>query len=124
MSGIVVQKLNHTFKSRQENLAVLNNLTFGVDSGEVVSILGPSGCGKSTLLRCIAGLLTPSTGSITIDGDTPKTLREQRQLGFGFQEPCLMAWRTVEENISLPAEIGARSISSLSGSRVDDLLEM
>jgi len=84
-------------------------VSFDVDRAEVVTVLGPSGCGKSTLLRCLAGLLLPNSGRVTIDGEAPETLRQRKAIGFGFQEPFLMDWRTVEENIALPAEIGSAS---------------
>ena len=92
---------------------------------EVVTILGPSGCGKSTLLRCLAGLLIPSEGTIEIDGQSPASLRQKKELGFGFQEPSLMDWRTVENNISLPAELGIQdgALSELK-LRVDGMLNL
>jgi NitT/TauT family transport system ATP-binding protein len=65
-----------------------------------VSLLGPSGCGKSTLLRIIAGLVAPSSGRvIQAEGDL------SRHLGFVFQEPTLMPWATVWENVYLPLRL-------------------
>lgn len=72
-------------------------------TGEFVAIVGPSGCGKSSLLRLIAGLDRPSRGEI---------LKPAGLLGFVFQEPRLLAWRTVRENLELPFEIQKRSVSA------------
>lgn len=79
-----------------------------ITQGEFVSVVGPSGCGKSTLLRIIAGLLSPSSGTIEYsgsDGDSrPRT-------GFVFQEATLLPWRTAETNIRLPGELERSSVS-------------
>ncbi len=74
----------------------LDDVSFDVGAGEFVSIVGPSGCGKSTLLSVIAGLLPATVGKIQV-GDGA--------VGFVFQEPNLLSWRTVIDNIVLPLEI-------------------
>lgn len=107
MRAININGLGHTFSSHDGPVEALHDLTFRVGPGEIVTVLGPSGCGKSTLLRVLAGLIQPTRGRVTIDGDTPATLRTRQAIGFGLQEPVLMDWRTVEENIRLPAELGA-----------------
>ena len=66
-------------------------------------MVGRSGCGKSTLLRCIGGLIAPTTGSIKISGQTVS--EPHPQIGYVFQQPVLLPWRTVEENVSLPFEV-------------------
>jgi NitT/TauT family transport system ATP-binding protein len=84
---------------------VLGGLSLSVRPDEVVSILGRSGCGKTTLLRCIAGLNTPSRGTVTIDGMPPKMAAKSRKIGYMFQNDVLLTWRTVFENVALPFEI-------------------
>ena len=73
-------------------------------SGEFVSILGPSGCGKSTLLRLIAGLGSPTSGTIDWPDSTAADAkgRHRRELGFVFQEPTLMPWATALRNVMTP----------------------
>lgn len=68
-----------------------------VSEGEFVSLIGPSGCGKSTLLRIIAGLITPSEGAVTINGDSKRA--------FVFQDATLLPWRKVEKNARLLLEL-------------------
>jgi NitT/TauT family transport system ATP-binding protein len=74
-----------------------------VRPGEFVAIVGPSGCGKSTLLKILTGLLAPSTGEIRI-GDVAVE-GPRRDIGTVFQSPLLFAWRTVLENVMLPADV-------------------
>lgn len=82
---------------------VLDGIDLEIAEGHFVSILGESGCGKTTLLRIAAGLIPPSRGTVTLD-DTVVT-RPGRNMGFVFQQPVLLEWRTVMENVLLPIEI-------------------
>jgi len=84
----------------------LAGVSLSVTSGSFVAILGPSGCGKSTLLRMIAGLDTPSEGSIRLAGGQRGG---DRGVSFVFQEPTLMPWGTVFENVWLPLRLAGRS---------------
>ena len=77
--------------------------------GEFLTIIGPSGCGKSTLLRVIADLLDPAGGVIEVFGEPPSVARRRRDVGFVFQDPTLLPWRTVMENLRLPEEVGRRT---------------
>ncbi|MCH5377457.1 MAG: ATP-binding cassette domain-containing protein, partial [Planctomycetes bacterium] len=84
----------------------VQNVHFDIPAGQFVSIVGPSGCGKSTLLRLIAGLIAPSTGHLTVAGVPPaENRRKSHRLSFVFQEPNLLPWRTVSDNIRLPLEL-------------------
>jgi ABC-type nitrate/sulfonate/bicarbonate transport system ATPase subunit len=78
-----------------ERLRVLEDISFEAGDHSFTSILGPSGCGKSTILNLIAGLDNHSSGQISIDG---------RRVGFVFQQPRLLNWRTVAQNVTLPLE--------------------
>lgn len=81
--------------------AVLKKVNLSLEKGEFASLLGPSGCGKSTLLRCLAGLETPTSGKVFIDGDdvTEKSPKE-REVGMVFQQYSLFPNMTVEQNIA------------------------
>jgi putative spermidine/putrescine transport system ATP-binding protein/putrescine transport system ATP-binding protein len=83
------------------NVAAVNNVTFRVSRGEILSILGPSGCGKSTTLRLIAGFETPDSGVIRLAGKDVHGLRPyQRNVGLLFQDYALFPHMTVQENVS------------------------
>ena len=106
--------------------AALAELTLNCQPGEFVAIVGPSGCGKSTLLRVIAGLQRPTTGKLLI-GDKESY---QWQTGFVFQQPTLLPWRRLLDNIALPLELRgmsrekrrdeARRVCELVGLSADD----
>ena len=78
-------------------MEVLQHISLGAEEGEFLCIVGPSGCGKSTLLNIAGGFLTPSAGSVTIDGE-PVTAPDRRRI-FVFQERGVFPWLTVEGNI-------------------------
>lgn len=94
-----------------------------VEAGEILTLLGPSGCGKTTLLRLIAGLVPPSTGTITVDGVSPAQARAEKRIGFVPQAPALLPWRTVRSNASLLLDINRRSSPSRPTTSVDELLD-
>ncbi len=93
---VVLKDVGKTFDNGTRALAHLN-LT--VRAGELVTLLGPSGCGKSTALRLIAELEAPSSGTITVPA------RKPGEVGFVFQEPTLMPWATVADNVLLPLRL-------------------
>lgn len=101
-----VSHLSYTFKTSQGPLDVLQDVSLSVRVGEVISILGPSGCGKSTLLKCIAGLISVGNGTVEVAGMSPSEALASKSVGFAFQDPALLAWRNVEQNIMLPAQLG------------------
>ncbi len=111
--------------------AVLGPLSTEFRKGEFVSLVGPSGCGKSTLLRLVAGLLEPSDGSVLTDFQHSTSAQENgvsagTRIGFVFQQPTLLPWRTALQNLSLPLELGPRTKSrtaSLSDAQKLDLLQ-
>ncbi len=104
--AIVIDDVSMAFDHHGAPLHVLDSVSLTVRQGEFISILGPSGCGKSTLLRLIADILQPSGGTITVLGRTPAEARQDRALGFVFQQPVLLPWLTAEENVNLPLRIG------------------
>jgi NitT/TauT family transport system ATP-binding protein len=86
-------------------LHVLDRISLNVNKGEFVSVVGPSGCGKTTLLKTIGGLVKPTSGEVFLDGLPPIQRRREGYLGFVFQNPVLLPWRTLEQNVTLPLQI-------------------
>lgn len=116
--------LGRTFPGPDGGRAVLRDLTLQIRGGEILAIVGPYGCGKSTLLRVIGGLDRPTAGEITVSGHP--VVDTDSRTAIAFQEPRLLPWRTVAENIELglpsgtgrgPDARGLPSCSTSSGSR-------
>jgi len=113
---------NVTKSFSQENV-VFTNFSFLITQGESVSFIGKSGCGKSTILRLIAGLEDPDNGKITVLEMDPKKNREKGNINFAFQDPILLPWLSVEENISLPFKIAPNTQDkSTANQRVSKLI--
>ena len=122
--AVETRHLNVGYLTNNVPTAVLNDINLTIPRGEFLTILGTSGCGKSTLLRVLADLLSPIAGDISVLGDTPKAIRQQRKTGFVFQESTLLPWRSVKENIQLPSLVGGKNSLPTTPERVHELLEM
>jgi NitT/TauT family transport system ATP-binding protein len=99
----------HYGRGREATHAV-ERLDLGIRHNEFVSFLGPSGCGKSTLMLMIAGLIEPTSGTISIQGR--RVAGPQRSSGIVFQEPVLLPWRTVLDNVLLPIELMGEKVDT------------
>src|SRR6266850_3827426 len=105
-SAVSCRNVSVRFVTDRRIVTALENISFSVERGGVLSLLGPSGCGKSTLLRVVADLIAPTTGQVSVFGMTPQEARQKRSLGFVFQDAALLPWRTALQNVELPAEGG------------------
>jgi NitT/TauT family transport system ATP-binding protein len=94
------------FFAERGNVTALQGLNIDVAQGEFLTLLGPSGCGKSTFLRVVADLIEPNSGAIDVLSSTPQAARKRRDIGFVFQDPALLPWRTALQNVELPLQVG------------------
>ena len=119
---IRVVGLDKRYPVRQgEPVQALSGVGFDLQDGEFLSVVGPSGCGKSTLLRIMAGLDRATRGEVLLGGEPVS--RPSRDIGIVFQQPTLLPWRSVLENVLLPAQM-QRLDRAHSLSRARDLLEL
>jgi len=100
---IQLDGVGQVFDGREGQVTALEKIDLHVRDGEFVTLIGRSGCGKSTLLRLIAGLISPTSGSVQVAGE-PVT-GPRRDVSFMFQRPALLPWRSVLSNVMLPVEI-------------------
>ncbi len=124
MNFVEIQDVSFSY-SRKE-APILKKVSFTLNKGEIVGVVGPSGSGKSTLLRLIAGLGTPHSGKISINGKVVMDMQtfippENRGVGMVFQDYALFPHLTVAQNI----EFGLHRMSrSQRLSRVDEMVEL
>ena len=102
---IVIENVEAVYDAADGDLVALNGINLSFERGEFVSIIGPSGCGKSTLLRIVGGLMAPTNGRVLVDGKPPREAQREKQVGFVFQDPSLLPWRTVSGNVELPLQV-------------------
>ncbi|MDI1267441.1 MAG: ABC transporter ATP-binding protein [bacterium] len=102
--GAHAVRLRAVTKTYDNGVTALGPLDLDVARGEFISLLGPSGCGKSTALRLIAGLATPNSGTVDVAHHVGAA-KGRHPIGFVFQEPTLMPWASVRDNVRLPLKL-------------------
>ena len=105
-SDAAIVSLSEVGMTYDRDKAVLSNINLKINEGEFISLIGPSGCGKSTLLKIIAHITQPTNGEVNWWGGGADVLGSRgKKIAFVFQEPTLMPWANVEENVRLPLEL-------------------
>ena len=121
MPDIQLANLTRTFGS----MVAVNDVTTVFPEGTVTCLLGPSGCGKTTLMRMIAGLETPSAGSVAFGGrDVTHLSPSRRDVGMVFQYPVMYRTRSVAENIALPLQRDRTLSAAERRARVEEVLDV
>ncbi len=120
---IAIKGVRHAYSTAAGPLPVLDGLDLTVPEGEFCAVVGPSGCGKSTLTRLVAGLMKPDAGEVWLEGKRVTTPR--KTVGMAFQNPVLLEWRTILDNVILPLEIVDPSMPRAKRvARAEELLAM
>jgi NitT/TauT family transport system ATP-binding protein len=101
---IHLSSVKKSYRTRGQDFLALSEVTFDVGAGELVALVGPSGCGKTTLLKILAGLHPYESGEVRI-GSSTQRFDPSRDVGMVFQQPLLLKWRRIIDNVLLPAEI-------------------
>ena len=121
------RNLSKSYPTPRGPLPILNGVSLRLEQGDAISIVGPSGTGKSTLLYILGALEPPSSGTVTLDGRDPFTLADKelsafrnKEVGFVFQDHCLLPQCTVLENVLIPTMVASADGSA---ARAGGLLE-
>ncbi|MGK5445402.1 ABC transporter ATP-binding protein [Micromonospora sp. URMC 105] len=120
-TAVDLTDLTVRFASKRSRTTAVDNVTLRAEPGEFVTIVGPSGCGKSTLLKVVAGLVRPTSGSVSLLGRP--VAGPQKDIGYVFQRAALLEWRGVRRNILLQAEMRGLD-RRLAAARADELIEL
>jgi len=121
MAFVEITNVRKVFGGGGREVVALDEANLAFSEGEFVALLGPSGCGKTTLLKIVSGLLPKTSGSVTVSGK--EVTGPYSDYGFVFQQPSLMPWRTVRENVLFPMEILGRK-DAAAMKRADELLAL
>lgn len=117
---VKLENINKNFGDYQAS----NNVNLSIEKGKLIGLLGPSGSGKTTILRMIAGLETPDSGNIIIDGKTVNNLpASKRGIGFVFQNYALFRYMTVFDNIAFGLQVQKKDKAYIK-QRVEELINL
>ncbi|RRJ30131.1 ABC transporter ATP-binding protein [Halocatena pleomorpha] len=110
MPDITIENLTKVYEESGDEIVAVNDVTLTIANGEFVTLVGPSGCGKTTTLRCVAGLNTPTSGTIRFgDRDVTETPVQERNIALLFQDIALYPHMSVQENIAYGLKIAGFS---------------
>ena len=125
MADTFIELADLTVKFPLEDRLVhaLDGVSFSVAENEFVALIGPSGCGKTTILNVLAGVVAPTHVSRITLGGQPLEAVPRGTVGYVFQDPILLPWRTIEANVRLPLEV-LGLLTPESARRIGDLLAL
>jgi NitT/TauT family transport system ATP-binding protein len=103
--AVSVRGVQVSFTQNNVTNQVLENIDLEIPQGEFVSLIGPSGCGKTTLLRVVAGLVTPQSGVVEVNGEPVRQALRDGSIAYAFQSSALLEWRTALANVMLPLQL-------------------
>lgn len=100
---VIIDDVTLTYKGASQEVTAVKGCNLTVGRGEFTAVVGPSGCGKSTLMRLVTGLVKPTEGSVSVDGQL--VTGPVKMAGMAFQNANMLPWRSVRDNVLLPLEI-------------------
>lgn len=108
---ISIRNVSVRYRSKRSSVLALDNISLEIPPRSFMGIVGPSGCGKTTLLKVMSRVLRPTAGQILIDNDPIETRNLTGEIGYVFQRPLLLPWRTALNNAALTAEVARKDLS-------------
>ena len=104
-AGFELVGVSKQFVLRRQPLVAVDRFDYRAPIGTLTALVGPSGCGKSTILRILAGLDEPSSGTVLVHGLAPAEARDRHEIGVAFQDPALLPWRNVRDNVRFALQV-------------------
>lgn len=122
-SAVDLVDVSMTYPARAgKPVTALSGVDLTVARNEFVTLVGPSGCGKSTVLKIVSGLIAPSHGDVLLDES--QVLHPSSDVGLVFQQPVLLPWRSVMQNVTLPLEVLGQGNAASRKARARELLDL
>jgi NitT/TauT family transport system ATP-binding protein len=109
---ITIEDLTLQYRAKGATVSALESVSIDIPPCSFVSIVGPSGCGKTSLLKVLSGVLKATKGRVLLDGVTIGEADLLGKVGYVFQRPLLLPWRTALENVLLTTEIARKDLST------------
>ena len=119
--GFELTEVGMRYRAKAQDVVALDGVSFTAERGSFTALVGPSGCGKSTVLRLLADLDQPTSGEVRVLGLPPEEIRRQHRVGLAMQDPSLLPWRSVRENVRLPLQVMGMKTPP---ERVDELVSL
>ena len=107
---IRIEGLSLQYRTKGGSVSALENISVDIPPRSFVSVVGPSGCGKTTLLKVLSGVLKPTGGSVSLDNRPIEQTNLSGKIGYVFQRPLLLPWRTALQNVLLTSEVARKDI--------------
>jgi NitT/TauT family transport system ATP-binding protein len=120
-AGFELEAVRKEFVLDRHALVAIQHVDHVARLGTLTALVGPSGCGKSTVLRMLAGLDDPTSGTVRVHGSPPSEARDRHAIGVAFQDPALLPWRSVYDNVRFALQVTGRRSSSVA---VDELIKL
>ena len=104
-----LENVHYKYQSKFQTVHAVRGITYGFETGMIYAVMGKSGCGKTTLLSLLGGLMLPTEGTVSVEGEATSALDRSRlrreKVSFIYQNYNLFPWLTVEENVTYPLVI-------------------
>ena len=100
---VELQNVTHTYGRGDKEVRALDSTDLRIEKGDFIALVGPSGCGKSTILKLVTGLINASSGFVFVAGR--EVTAEPVRIGMAFQNPTLLPWLNIRDNVMLPLKI-------------------
>jgi NitT/TauT family transport system ATP-binding protein len=120
-TGLLLDDVVKQFSIKRDRVTALDHVSLHVPHQSMVAVVGPSGCGKSTALRILGDLEQPTSGRVTVEGESPAEARARHHVSIAFQDSSLLPWRDVRANIELPLQVTGMSRNRAA---LDDLISL
>jgi NitT/TauT family transport system ATP-binding protein len=121
IAGFELVGVRKEFVLERRPLVAIEKVDHTAPVGTLTALLGPSGCGKSTVLRILADLEQPTAGTVRVHGRAPSEARNSHQIGVAFQDPALLPWRSVYDNVRFALQVTGADVPK---SAIDDLISL